>query len=87
MFMMEFQTGWCIGLMVYAWEQQGYLPADMNKLIGERVYRKQKIGTVRQYPRSADAEKAALVVRAKITRRFGHRKRRMNSSPTTRSTN
>jgi hypothetical protein len=32
MLMDDAQTGWCIRLMVFAWEQQGYLPADMNKL-------------------------------------------------------
>jgi integrase len=33
---------------------------------GQRVYRKQKIGSVRQYPRRSDADKAVLALRAKI---------------------
>ena len=33
---------------------------------GRRVYRKQRIGTVRQFPHRRDAEKAALSLRAKI---------------------
>jgi integrase len=33
---------------------------------GKRVYRKQRIGTVRQYPHRRDAEKAALSLRATI---------------------
>jgi site-specific recombinase XerD len=36
---------------------------DVN---GRRVYRKQKIGTVRELPRLRDAEKAVLALRAKI---------------------
>ena len=33
---------------------------------GKRVYRKQRIGTVKEFPRRRDAEKAALVLRTKI---------------------
>jgi integrase len=33
---------------------------------GQRVYRKKRIGTVRQFPHLRDAEKAALSLRAKI---------------------
>src|SRR5580692_8739857 len=33
---------------------------------GKRVYRKQKIGSVRELPRRADAERAVLALRAKI---------------------
>jgi hypothetical protein len=33
---------------------------------GDRVYRKQRIGTAREFPRKADAEKAVLALRAKI---------------------
>jgi integrase len=40
---------------------------------GKRVYRKQKIGTVREYPRLRDAEKAVLVLRAKINVNSGFR--------------
>jgi Bifunctional DNA primase/polymerase, N-terminal/Primase C terminal 1 (PriCT-1) len=32
MLMDDAQTGWCIRLIVCAWERRGYLPADMNKL-------------------------------------------------------
>jgi hypothetical protein len=40
---------------------------------GKRVYRKQKIGTVREYPRLRDAEKAVLALRAKINVNSGFR--------------
>src|SRR5271163_4240641 len=33
---------------------------------GKRVYRKQRIGTVREFPHRRDAEKAVLTLRAKI---------------------
>jgi integrase len=33
---------------------------------GKRVYRKRKVGSVREFPRKADAEKAVLALRAKI---------------------
>jgi integrase len=33
---------------------------------GKRVYRKQKIGTVREFPHRRDAEKAVLILRSKI---------------------
>jgi hypothetical protein len=33
---------------------------------GQRVYRKQRIGAAREFPRKADAEKAVLALRAKI---------------------
>jgi integrase len=39
---------------------------------GKRVYRKQKIGTAREYPRLRDAEKAVLALRAKINVNSGH---------------
>jgi integrase len=37
---------------------------------GKRVYRKRKIGTVREYPHRRDAEKAVLALRAKINSEF-----------------
>jgi hypothetical protein len=39
---------------------------------GRCVYRKQRIGTVREFPRRADAERAVLTLRAKINVNSGH---------------
>ena len=42
---------------------------------GNRVYRNRKIGTVKEYPRRRDAEKAVLALRAKINSRSVPRRR------------
>lgn len=43
------------------WFLRFYADAD-----GRRVYKKQRIGTVKEYPHRRDAQKAALAIRAKI---------------------
>src|SRR5262249_10090438 len=69
----RFQNGSLIKVKNKTAPDSWFLRYYENDEQGKRVYRKRKIGTVKEYPHRRDAEKAALGLRSEINSKSGVR--------------